>query len=72
MSHPQVSLQMLQSQLQETPSEISTQVFRSVGEYRRLVPQGRFKENDEKFRFKKEEAIIFKIGEIKKLEDLIN
>jgi len=32
----------------------------------------RFKENAEKFVYKKEEAIIFKIGEIKKLNDLIN
>ena len=35
-------------------------------------PPVRFKENAEKFGYKKEEAIIFKIGEIKKLEDLIN
>ncbi len=35
-------------------------------------PPVRFKKNAEKFGYKKEEAIIFKIGEIKKLEDLIN
>ena len=35
-------------------------------------PPVRFKENAEKFGYKKEEAIIFKIGEIKKLNDLIN
>ena len=35
-------------------------------------PPVRFKENAEKFDYKKEEAIIFKIGEIKKLKDLIN
>ena len=32
---------------QQTSSEIGAQVLRSVGEYRRLVPQGRFKENDD-------------------------
>ena len=35
-------------------------------------PPVRFKKNAEKFGFKKEEAILFKIGEIKKLNDLIN
>ncbi len=35
-------------------------------------PPVRFKENAEKFGYKKEEAIIFRIGEIKKLNDLIN
>ena len=35
-------------------------------------PPVRFKANAEKFGYKKEDAIIFKIGEIKKLEDLIN
>ena len=35
-------------------------------------PPVRFKENAEKFGYKKEEAIIFKIGEIKKLDQLIN
>ena len=35
-------------------------------------PPVRFKENAEKNGYKKEDAIIFKIGEIKKLEDLIN
>ena len=32
---------------QQTSSEIGAQVLSSVGEYRRLVPQGRFKENDD-------------------------
>ena len=32
---------------QQTSSEIGAQVLRSVGEHRRLVPQGRFKENDD-------------------------
>ena len=32
---------------QSSSSEISAQVLSSVGEYRRLVPQGRFKENDD-------------------------
>ena len=35
-------------------------------------PPVRFKANAEKFGYKKEDAVIFKIGEIKKLEDLIN
>ncbi len=35
-------------------------------------PPVRFKENAEKVGYKKEDVIIFKIGEIKKLEDLIN
>ena len=35
-------------------------------------PPVRFKENAEKFGYKKKEAIIFKIGEIKKLDELIN
>ena len=35
-------------------------------------PPVRFKENAEKFGYEKDEAIIFKIGEIKKLKDLIN
>ncbi len=35
-------------------------------------PPIRFKANAEKFGYKKEEAIIFKIGEIKKLDELIN
>ena len=35
-------------------------------------PPVRFKENAEKNGYKKEDAIIFKIGEIKKLDDLIN
>ena len=32
---------------QQTSSEISAQALSSVGEYRRLVPQGRFKEDDD-------------------------
>ena len=35
-------------------------------------PPIRFKSNAEKFGYKKDDAIIFKIGEIKKLEELIN
>ena len=35
-------------------------------------PPVRFKENAGKFGYEKDEAIIFKIGEIKKLKDLIN
>ena len=35
-------------------------------------PPVRFKKNAERFGYKKEDAIIFKIGETKKLEDLIN
>ena len=35
-------------------------------------PPVRFKANAEKVGYKKEDAVIFKIGEIKKLEDLIN
>ena len=35
-------------------------------------PPVRFKENAEKFGYKKDQAIIFKIGETKKLKDLIN
>ena len=35
-------------------------------------PPIRFKSNAEKFAYKKDDAIIFKIGEIKKLEELIN
>ncbi len=35
-------------------------------------PPIRFKANAEKFGYKKEDAIIFKIGEIKKLDNLIN
>ena len=35
-------------------------------------PLVRFKANAEKFGFRKEDAITFKIGEIKKLEDLVN
>ena len=32
---------------QQTSSEISAQALSSVGEYRRLAPQGRFKEDDD-------------------------
>ena len=35
-------------------------------------PATRFKNNAEEFGYKKENAIIFKIGEIKKLNELIN
>ena len=35
-------------------------------------PPVRFKNNAEKFGYKKEDAVLFRIGEIKKLEDLIN
>ncbi len=35
-------------------------------------PPVRFKKNAEKFGYKKEDAIIFKIGELKKLDQLIN
>ena len=37
-----------------------------------LDPPRLFKENAEKYGYKKEDAIIFKIGEVKKLEDLIS
>ena len=33
--------------LQQTPSEMSAQVVSSVREYRRVVPQGRFNEDDD-------------------------
>jgi len=36
-----------------------------------MEPPARFKENAEKYGFKKEDAIIFKIGEVQKLEDLL-
>ena len=36
-----------------------------------MEPPVRFKTNAEKYGFKKEDAIIFKIGEVKKLEDLL-
>ena len=35
-------------------------------------PPVRFKTNAERFGYSKEDAVIFKIGEIKKLDDLIN
>ena len=37
-----------------------------------MEPPVRFKENAEKYGFKKEDAIIFKIGEFNKLKDIIN
>ena len=37
-----------------------------------MEPPIRFKANAEKYGFKKEDAIIFKIGEVKKLNQLIN
>ncbi len=37
-----------------------------------MEPPKRFKENANDFGFKKDDAILFKIGELKKLEDLIN
>ena len=36
-----------------------------------MEPPVRFKANAEKYGFKKEDAIIFKIGEVQKLEDLL-
>ncbi len=37
-----------------------------------MEPPQRFKDNAKNFGFKKDDAVIFKIGEIKKLEELIN
>jgi hypothetical protein len=37
-----------------------------------MEPPVRFKNGAEKYGFKKDDAIIFKIGEVQKLEDLIN
>ena len=37
-----------------------------------MEPPVRFKENAEKYGFKKEEALIFKIGQITKLSDIID
>jgi hypothetical protein len=37
-----------------------------------MEPPVRFKKNAEKYGFKKEDAVIFKIGEIAALKDLIN
>ena len=37
-----------------------------------MEPPVRFKENAEKYGFKKEDAVIFKIGEITDLKNLIN
>ena len=36
-----------------------------------MEPPVRFKKNAEKYGFKKKEAIIFKIGQFEKLEDLL-
>ena len=35
-------------------------------------PPVRFKRNAEKFGFKKDDAIIFKIGQVKKLSEILN
>ena len=37
-----------------------------------MEPPVRFKKNAEKYGFKKEDAVIFKIGEMTALKDLIN
>ena len=37
-----------------------------------MEPPVRFKANADKYGFKKEDAVIFKIGEISPLKDLIN
>ena len=37
-----------------------------------MEPASRFKENAQKYGFKKENAIIFKIGEFKKILELID
>ena len=37
-----------------------------------MEPPVRFKENAKKYGFKKEDAVIFKIGEITAFKDLIN
>ena len=37
-----------------------------------MEPRIRFKENAEKYGFKKEDALIFKIGEINSLKKLLN
>ncbi|MDC0216238.1 MBL fold metallo-hydrolase [Candidatus Pelagibacter sp.] len=37
-----------------------------------MEPKVRFKENAEKYGFKKDDALIFKIGQITKLDDIIN
>ena len=36
-----------------------------------MEPPVRFKANAEKYGYKKEDAILFKIGEVQKLEDLL-
>ena len=37
-----------------------------------MEPPKRFKDNAEKYGFKKEDAIIFKIGQVTKLQDIIS
>ena len=37
-----------------------------------MEPPKRFKAGAEKYGFKKEDAVIFKIGEVKKLNQIIN
>ena len=37
-----------------------------------MEPPERFKRNAEKFGFKKDDAIIFKIGQVKKLSEILN
>ena len=37
-----------------------------------MEPPVRFKENAKKYGFKNEDAIIFKIGEFNKFQDIIN
>jgi N-acyl-phosphatidylethanolamine-hydrolysing phospholipase D len=37
-----------------------------------MEPPVRFKDNAEKYGFKKEEAIVFKIGEINSLENILS
>ena len=37
-----------------------------------MEPRERFKDNAEKYGFKREDAIIFKIGQVTKLQDIIS
>ena len=37
-----------------------------------MEPPERFKKNAEKFGFKKDDAIVFKIGQVTKLSDILN
>ena len=37
-----------------------------------MEPRKRFEDGAEKFGFNKDDAIIFKIGEVKKLDQIIN